>query len=220
MCYSLTSSYLIPCPASPGQPVQVRARSQRRRCQQQRPSRREVGSSSRSPVTRSEHKQAHLQHGVQSSECVGHPLGDVNVFQTSAIASTLSNETESSHSTCHADAPCHLHDDQETLHRSQHTSTQQGTISKCQDLGVSHKRSRRKSYQSRQCHQHRQDMWRWQENALPAKMSCTSCHTNTTPQWREGPSGPRTLCNFCGLIYAKRQQKHHAGASSHCFSSD
>ncbi|KAH7200976.1 hypothetical protein BKA60DRAFT_582336 [Fusarium oxysporum] len=220
MCYSLTSSYLIPCPASPGLPVQVRARSQRRRCQQQRPSRREVGSSSRSPVTKSEHKQAHLQHGVQSSECVGHPLGDVNVFQTSAIASTLSNETESSHSTCHADAPCHLHDDQETLHRSQHTSTQQGTISKCQDLGVSHKRSRRKSYQSRQCHQHRQDMWHWQENAPPTKVSCTSCHTNTTPQWREGPSGPRTLCNFCGLIYAKRQQKHHAGASSHCFSSD
>ncbi|KAG7426507.1 hypothetical protein Forpi1262_v012811 [Fusarium oxysporum f. sp. raphani] len=143
MCYSLTSSYLIPCPASPGQPVQLKARSQRRRCQQQRPSRTEVGSSSRSPVTRSKHKQAHLQHGVQSSECVGHPLGDVNVFQTSAIASTLSNETESSHSTCHADAPCHLHDGQETLHRSQHTSTQQGTISKCQDLGVSHKRGRR-----------------------------------------------------------------------------
>lgn len=59
--YSLTSPYLIPCPASPGQPVQLRARCQRRRCQQQRPSRTEVGSSSRSPVTRSKHKQAHIQ---------------------------------------------------------------------------------------------------------------------------------------------------------------
>ncbi|KAJ1961124.1 hypothetical protein H4R35_007484, partial [Dimargaris xerosporica] len=24
-----------------------------------------------------------------------------------------------------------------------------------------------------------------------------------TPEWRKGPNGPRTLCNACGLIYAK-----------------
>jgi len=33
--------------------------------------------------------------------------------------------------------------------------------------------------------------------------ACTSCGTNTTPEWRKGPSGPKTLCNACGLQYVK-----------------
>jgi hypothetical protein len=28
-----------------------------------------------------------------------------------------------------------------------------------------------------------------------------------TPEWRKGPNGPRTLCNACGLQYAKQQRK-------------
>ncbi|KAJ8664034.1 hypothetical protein O0I10_000312 [Lichtheimia ornata] len=32
---------------------------------------------------------------------------------------------------------------------------------------------------------------------------CHSCHTTETPEWRKGPMGPRTLCNACGLIWAK-----------------
>ncbi|EOA36949.1 hypothetical protein CARUB_v10009871mg [Capsella rubella] len=30
---------------------------------------------------------------------------------------------------------------------------------------------------------------------------CTHCETTKTPQWREGPSGPKTLCNACGVRY-------------------
>ncbi|MFS7989866.1 putative transcription factor C2C2-GATA family [Helianthus anomalus] len=30
---------------------------------------------------------------------------------------------------------------------------------------------------------------------------CLHCDTNTTPQWRTGPMGPRTLCNACGVRY-------------------
>jgi hypothetical protein len=37
--------------------------------------------------------------------------------------------------------------------------------------------------------------------------SCSSCGERDTPKWRCGPSGLDTLCNFCGLMYAKRQEK-------------
>ncbi|KAF8340482.1 GATA zinc finger-domain-containing protein [Cantharellus anzutake] len=32
---------------------------------------------------------------------------------------------------------------------------------------------------------------------------CNSCGSRDTPEWRRGPEGPRTLCNACGLHYAK-----------------
>jgi len=32
-------------------------------------------------------------------------------------------------------------------------------------------------------------------------------HPNQTPQWREGPHGPRTLCNACGMRYQRSQGK-------------
>ncbi|WZZ54591.1 hypothetical protein YC2023_054698 [Brassica napus] len=30
---------------------------------------------------------------------------------------------------------------------------------------------------------------------------CTHCETTETPQWREGPCGPKTLCNACGVRF-------------------
>eukprot|EP01089_Gocevia_fonbrunei_P022738 TRINITY_DN930_c0_g1_i1.p1 TRINITY_DN930_c0_g1~~TRINITY_DN930_c0_g1_i1.p1 ORF type:complete len:273 (+),score=48.00 TRINITY_DN930_c0_g1_i1:92-820(+) len=33
---------------------------------------------------------------------------------------------------------------------------------------------------------------------------CHHCLTRDTPGWRKGPNGPNTLCNACGLQYAKR----------------
>lgn len=30
---------------------------------------------------------------------------------------------------------------------------------------------------------------------------CTHCENTRTPQWREGPMGPKTLCNACGVRY-------------------
>jgi len=32
---------------------------------------------------------------------------------------------------------------------------------------------------------------------------CHSCNTTETPEWRRGPNGARTLCNACGLVFAK-----------------
>ena len=46
---------------------------------------------------------------------------------------------------------------------------------------------------------------------------CHSCNRAETPEWRRGPDGARTLCNACGLHYAKltrKQQGAHKGAGS------
>jgi len=36
---------------------------------------------------------------------------------------------------------------------------------------------------------------------------CEKCATHSTPQMRRGPNGPNTLCNACGLQWAKAQTK-------------
>ncbi|KAJ2885053.1 hypothetical protein H4R27_001654 [Coemansia aciculifera] len=50
--------------------------------------------------------------------------------------------------------------------------------------------------------------------------SCRSCGISETPEWRRGPDGARTLCNACGLHYAKLNKRracetgrHSAGSS-------
>lgn len=37
--------------------------------------------------------------------------------------------------------------------------------------------------------------------ASPLFKRCTHCEVTKTPQWREGPLGPKTLCNACGVRY-------------------
>ena len=36
---------------------------------------------------------------------------------------------------------------------------------------------------------------------------CHSCNRAETPEWRRGPDGARTLCNACGLHFAKTTRK-------------
>ncbi|KZV69275.1 hypothetical protein PENSPDRAFT_652483 [Peniophora sp. CONT] len=47
------------------------------------------------------------------------------------------------------------------------------------------------------------------EQHQPAEpgQACLGCGANQTPEWRRGPLGPRTLCNACGLVYAKMLKK-------------
>lgn len=44
---------------------------------------------------------------------------------------------------------------------------------------------------------------------------CTDCGRTDSPEWRKGPLGPKTLCNACGLRYAKKvkRQPRNANAS-------
>ncbi|KDQ61132.1 hypothetical protein JAAARDRAFT_32137 [Jaapia argillacea MUCL 33604] len=36
---------------------------------------------------------------------------------------------------------------------------------------------------------------------------CVTCGRTDSPEWRKGPMGPKTLCNACGLRWAKQQRK-------------
>ncbi|KZV43660.1 GATA transcription factor 16-like [Dorcoceras hygrometricum] len=35
---------------------------------------------------------------------------------------------------------------------------------------------------------------------------CSDCKTTKTPLWRSGPSGPKSLCNACGIRRRKKRQ--------------
>ena len=40
---------------------------------------------------------------------------------------------------------------------------------------------------------------------------CADCGTLDSPEWRKGPKGPKTLCNACGLRWAKKEKKKAGG---------
>jgi len=44
-------------------------------------------------------------------------------------------------------------------------------------------------------------------NAAKRNLVCQMCGVTKTPEWRRGPSGDHTLCNACGLQYAKTVKK-------------
>eukprot|EP01112_Ceratiomyxa_fruticulosa_P007715 TRINITY_DN1999_c3_g1_i1.p1 TRINITY_DN1999_c3_g1~~TRINITY_DN1999_c3_g1_i1.p1 ORF type:complete len:242 (-),score=60.28 TRINITY_DN1999_c3_g1_i1:60-785(-) len=37
--------------------------------------------------------------------------------------------------------------------------------------------------------------------------ACLECGVTSTPDWRRGSHGPHTLCNRCGLLFAKKMKK-------------
>ncbi|KAG9088715.1 blue light receptor [Ceratobasidium sp. UAMH 11750] len=44
-------------------------------------------------------------------------------------------------------------------------------------------------------------------SAPAAVRECSVCGRTDSPQWRKGPNGPNTLCNSCGLAWARTQRK-------------
>lgn len=44
--------------------------------------------------------------------------------------------------------------------------------------------------------------------------ACVHCGTQFTSQWRKGPAGASTLCNACGIRYARRLKKDAKAAAS------
>jgi len=57
-----------------------------------------------------------------------------------------------------------------------------------------------------------------QKVAMPAVIAaqqegmhvCVTCGRTDSPEWRKGPLGPKTLCNACGLRWAKRNSSQPA----------
>ncbi|KAJ3203389.1 blue light receptor [Dinochytrium kinnereticum] len=49
---------------------------------------------------------------------------------------------------------------------------------------------------------------RKRKNKVPVEeLFCRQCGSTSSPEWRKGPLGPKTLCNACGLAYSKKLQK-------------
>lgn len=44
---------------------------------------------------------------------------------------------------------------------------------------------------------------KFHKNKSKSGIQCAHCATTDTPEWRRGPSGTRSLCNACGLFFAK-----------------
>ncbi|KAI4310933.1 hypothetical protein MLD38_035876 [Melastoma candidum] len=49
-----------------------------------------------------------------------------------------------------------------------------------------------------------------QDEGNEQKRFCADCSTTKTPLWRVGPSGPKSLCNACGIRYRKKRFAYSA----------
>ncbi|KAG0750628.1 hypothetical protein G6F57_000110 [Rhizopus arrhizus] len=56
----------------------------------------------------------------------------------------------------------------------------------------------------------KKDKWkRRRKNKGIDEYVCKDCGTTSSPEWRKGPQGPKTLCNACGLRWAKKNKKRN-----------
>ncbi|XP_004292792.1 PREDICTED: putative GATA transcription factor 22 [Fragaria vesca subsp. vesca] len=69
----------------------------------------------------------------------------------------------------------------------QHRETNTGQTSSSSSLTITNKRSSSNS-------------------GVSAARVCSDCSTNTTPLWRSGPRGPKSLCNACGIRQRKARR--------------
>ncbi|KAI3785292.1 hypothetical protein L1987_44408 [Smallanthus sonchifolius] len=53
-------------------------------------------------------------------------------------------------------------------------------------------------------------------NAVPDPLlarRCANCDTTSTPLWRNGPRGPKSLCNACGIRFKKEEKRANTAAT-------
>ncbi|XP_021652668.2 GATA transcription factor 9 isoform X2 [Hevea brasiliensis] len=85
--------------------------------------------------------------------------------------------------------------------------------------GFTHKKQR----SNRVLKQRKRDAWDFESEKASSAMGddlfrkverrCSHCETDKTPQWRLGPSGPKTLCNACGVRFWPARQIKQRGES-------
>ncbi|KAG6473070.1 GATA transcription factor 19-like [Zingiber officinale] len=44
---------------------------------------------------------------------------------------------------------------------------------------------------------------------------CANCDTTSTPLWRNGPRGPKSLCNACGIRFKKEERRAAGSTAQH-----
>nr|CAB3464367.1 unnamed protein product [Digitaria exilis] len=55
---------------------------------------------------------------------------------------------------------------------------------------------------------------RGEHDSLLVDRRCAKCGTSSTPLWRNGPRGPKTLCNACGIRFKKEERRAAATATA------
>ncbi|CAN6825316.1 hypothetical protein HID58_056695 [Brassica napus] len=45
------------------------------------------------------------------------------------------------------------------------------------------------------------------DNSYLLPRRCANCDTTSTPLWRNGPRGPKSLCNACGIRFKKEERR-------------
>ncbi|KAM0209391.1 hypothetical protein ACHAQI_006437 [Fusarium lateritium] len=137
------------------------------------------------------------RHIRPSANDTGLPLCDVALFQTAAIANSLANKPAISREALKLKVASH----------AASLRSQAGSVRSIRSRST--RISTRETYEAL--------TWRnrlTQQPKSPGQQQptpcCTSCFTKETPKWREGPFGSHTLCNVCGLLYAKRQARHRS----------
>ena len=135
----------------------------------------------------------------QILEDFGEPLCNVPLFQTSDIPSSLKDSGKT------YEVQLHIKPYSESR-KPQKLHAERPKIS------LKRKHNNNRSCFSERSTSGRETIYSLHAKSEPAKgskpqPSCTFCNETDTPMWRKGPEGPGTLCNVCGLIYAKRESK-------------
>lgn len=47
---------------------------------------------------------------------------------------------------------------------------------------------------------------KYKQKLEDGELVCHECGTTESPEWRKGPAGPKSLCNACGLRFAKKSK--------------
>ncbi|EWZ85930.1 hypothetical protein FOCG_12878 [Fusarium oxysporum f. sp. radicis-lycopersici 26381] len=134
-----------------------------------------------------------IRPSIQDVQRNGLPLCEVALFQNAAIPSPLAAKQE---------RDTHLQ-----LKAASRTSSLRSTAASARSIrSRSTKASLKDTYEAR--------TWRnrLRRHSKSPRLHeptpcCTSCFIKETPMWREGPFGSHTLCNVCGLLYAKREAR-------------
>ncbi|RBQ79912.1 hypothetical protein FVER14953_08570 [Fusarium verticillioides] len=151
------------------------------------------------------------------SERFGRPLCEVPLFQTATIPSTLAKDHKpAAFKPSFSIMPCQYARSIETAEPGPEPprKSSSGSKRKYKSLGTEGWRSKHKHHSTTRRSPSRQATISCpcvREHKAPKASdhtrSCEFCHVTETPKWRSGPSGRRTLCNVCGLLYAKREEK-------------
>ncbi|CCT74805.1 uncharacterized protein FFUJ_10875 [Fusarium fujikuroi IMI 58289] len=144
----------------------------------------------------------HIRPSIQDVQRNGLPLCEVALFQNAAIPSPLAAKPE---------RDTHL----QLMASSRTSSLRSPAASALSIRSRSTRASLKDTYEARTWRNRLRRHSKSPRTHEPTPC-CTSCFIKETPMWREGPFGSHTLCNVCGLLYAKREARSRLPSDFSC----